>query len=791
VAPPPLRSALLALVSWLACVPLAVAQSDGLPAGGHGASGSQGTTSGRHGKLSGKHKGDQPPPEPGEEPLASGVIKVRAESYEQTSKGHVEARGLVDLRLADVRIQADKADVIEDAQPDGSTKRRIVADGNVVFIRGEERLSGDHLEMDDAGRGTLLNAVGYIEPGVYVQAQRIERLDEDSYRVYGGTFTSCSQPTPRWGFSASRAKIDVDDKIIGTNAVFRVEGVPAFYTPFIYYPISRNQRSTGFLLPSVGYNSARGYTLNTGFFWAMGRSADQTLSLDYFSKAGYGLSHDLRWLSDSPSRGRLHSIFYDLQGTSKKDYDLDWNILQELPGKVRATGNLRLFSNMLFLQQYSENFAQASARTERWSASLERDFGIGVLTAYGDSTNTFFGTDTHQVSGRAPGISLRRFPRQVGFGGLVFGLEGSAEKITYGTQNKTDSWTRYDIGPTLSRPLHVSFLDINPSVGYRYSHYGTTVVVDEKGNPTYDDNGEPVRTGPPLDRSFFETSLDIRGPTFARVFDTPGFGYSDRFKHTIGPEITWTYRTRVDDYGAIPKSDGQDFYLGTDQINYALAQRFYAKRGGTSGKPMPYEFFSWRLMQTYYVQIKQGQNNFDPNYSSSAYGPGGALEHLSPLQSRMKLRPLPDFSLDYQLEYDVNFKQIRRQSAFASVMRPGFTLQASWSRSMRVTDKPEKKGVSGEMLRGSTVFDVLPERLTIEGSAEYDLVSKTLWQMRGQIRYGVQCCGFKVEVVRFDWTNRVDTQWRFAIELANVGSIGSSMGADLTGGRGTGGMGGF
>ena len=58
-----------------------------------------------------------------------------------------------------------------------------------------------------------------------------------------------------------------------------MKGVPAFYTPYIYYPISKDHRSTGFLLPSVGYTSARGYNLNAGFFWAMGRSADQTFSL--------------------------------------------------------------------------------------------------------------------------------------------------------------------------------------------------------------------------------------------------------------------------------------------------------------------------------------------------------------------------------------------------------------------------------------------------------------------------------------------------------------------------------
>ena len=72
----------------------------------------------------------------------------------------------------------------------------------------------------------------------------------------------------------------------------------------------------------------------------------------------------------------------------------------------------------------------------------------------------------------------------------------------------------------------------------------------------------------------------MRGPTFSRVFDTPGFGYSERFKHTIGPEVSWTYRTRVEDFNSIPKFDGDDYYLGTNQIAYSLVQRFYAKRRG-------------------------------------------------------------------------------------------------------------------------------------------------------------------------------------------------------------------
>ena len=57
-----------------------------------------------------------------------------------------------------------------------------------------------------------------------------------------------------------------------------------------------------------------------------------------------------------------------------------------------------------------------------------------------------------------------------------------------------------------------------------------------------------------------------------------------------------------------------------------LLQRFFAKRRGPTGKSQPYEFLTWRLMQTYYVQISDGQNNNDPNYSSSSFGPGARPE---------------------------------------------------------------------------------------------------------------------------------------------------------------------
>jgi LPS-assembly protein len=723
-----------------------------------------------------------PGPPAGTEPtLEPGELRVRAESYEQVGAGRYEARGLVDLRLGSMRIQADEADVLEETLADGTVRRRLVARGNVVFIRGEERLAGDRVEMDDSGRGFLENAVGYVEPGVFVEGRRVERVDDDTYRVEGGRFTSCSQPNPRWGFTSSSARIDLDSKVVARNAVFKVKGVPVLYAPIIYYPIRKDGRSTGLLFPHFGYSDYRGFNVGTGFFWAMGRSSDQTLYADYYSDLGYGYGHELRYVRASPSRGTFRSYVFDVKTDAPLDYDLDWNALQMLPGRVRATVNVRKYSDIQFQQRFQDNFNLATSRTERWSGALERDFGLAVLSAYADRTSTYFGTDFARVNGRVPGVSLRRFPRQVGKAGIVFGLEAVADGIRYGSLDRVDGWSRYDLAPTVSRPFRLSFLELNPSVGYRYTRYGASYGVDEEGVSAV--------VGPPLDRSFFEAQVGMQGPTFSRVFDTPGFGYSDRFKHVIGPEVSWTFRTRVEDFDSIPKFDGNDYFLGTNQVSYSLVQRFYAKRRGPTGKPLPYEFFTWRLMQTYYVQIADGQSNYDPNYSSSAFGPGFKPEHFSPVMSRMRLRPSPDFSFDFNLEYDVNFERVRRTSVFGNLARPRVSLTGGWARSMRFAPDGSSASVGAHSLRGNAAIDLLPKRLSVEGSADYDLLNDLLWQLRGQIRYSVQCCGIVVEHIRYNWNGRDEKQWRFNLELANVGSIGNFMGAD--GGARRQGLGGY
>jgi LPS-assembly protein len=707
-----------------------------------------------------------PPPRVGCDPSA-GDICLNAEKQEQVDQGHFHAEGFVDLQAGTSRIQADQLDMYESTAADGKVTRRVVAAGNVVFMHGEERLSGDRLEMDlGSSQGTFENAHGFVSSGVLVEAGKIQRVNANTYKVEDARFTSCTQPNPRWSFSASSATLKVDDHIRAHNVVFRVKDVPAFYVPYIIYPIEDDQRSTGILFPHFGQSDLRGFNVGTGFFWAMSRSYDQTFYVDTYTKSGYGLGHEFRYTMASPSRGNFRTYGFRRTDAGGWEHDVNWNAVQALPGKWLANLNVQETSTLAFQEQFQDDLDLATRRDRRSSASVQRSFGPLNVQLFADSADYFFGsTEVFNRKRHLPALVLNHSARRIGRSGLVFGFESRAERIAFGDQNGVEQYSRFDLYPRLSRPMSVSFLQVTPQVQARATRYGATAT----------DDGF---TEDSIDRRYLETSVEARGPTFSRVFENKGGFYSDRYKHVIGPEVTWTYRSKVEEFASIPQFDHLDRVLGTNELRYALVQRLYAKRPGASGKPEAYEFLNWTVAQTYYVDIANAQNEFDPNYSSAVFGADGLPAHYSPLHSNLRLRPTPRLQSTFDLQYDVNLRMMRTLSLNTSTVFDLGELRVGWNRSKRASVDPASRVLQRDTIRTSARIQPLPRRLTLEGSLDYDLLGRNVVQATARMRYSVQCCGVVGEMIQSNYNTRQERQFRFAIELANIGSIGNFMGAN-------------
>ena len=69
------------------------------------------------------------------------------------------------------------------------------------------------------------------------------------------------------------------------ECVFYIKGIPVLYSPYIVLPI-KTKRQTGFLIPTVGYNTMDGFKIKEAFFWAIADNIDATIYADYRSEKG-------------------------------------------------------------------------------------------------------------------------------------------------------------------------------------------------------------------------------------------------------------------------------------------------------------------------------------------------------------------------------------------------------------------------------------------------------------------------------------------------------------------------
>ena len=711
-----------------------------------------------------------------EPPLGPDELRIRANRGPEGGVGRTHYEGFVDLRFGQSRIQADSLDLFDETKPDGTTTQHLEARGNVVFMSGQERISGESLRLDiDTGKGIFTKASGYLQPDVLFEAESIERVDADTYRLKGASFTACTQPNPRWMFKARSATVDIDKRIKATLVGLRVKGVPTpLIIPYFQFPINPDQRSTGILMPRYGSSSYKGREIGLGFFWAMGRSADQTFYYDWYTQYGIGLGHEFRYIRNSASRGTFRSYFTRQTGINKFEYDLDWAASQALPHRFKATLSANLYSSLQSRQSLQDSLDYSSTRTRRASAGIQGSVGPAYVRLEGDSNDVFFfdGTDeTVQRRRHLPQLQVNQQPKKIKKTGIAFGYDVTAERLAQGDAQSDETvtlqqYSRVDAAPYLTRSFSLPFLQVSPKALVRYTRYGASL----------DENDE--LTGPALDRRFFEGSVEARGPKLFRIFRLPGDFYSEKFKHTFEPEFLYTYRSKVKTFNQIPSFDFNDQYPGTNQIQYGLTNRIYAKRMGPSGKLVTHELINWRLSQTYYFDIGQNQNNFDPAYYQAIFarGPSGAPSHKSPIQSNFSLRPTLTSSVSFGTEYNPDYRQFTSLSVSGRVNQPRVVLSGGWSRIVTLTDVAADRKPFVNTLRGSGKLVLWPERLTLEGSLTYDLLQKLMLQSTARVRWGIQCCGFAVERVAYNTRYRTEKKLTFQIELAGIGSIGNFLG---------------
>jgi len=683
----------------------------------------------------------------------------------------------------------------------------LSAIGNVVFSTPTARISADSVVFNTKTRmGTFTNASGIaqlgergernlsmfgtLEPDVYFHGATIEKIGPDKYKLTKGGFTTCVQPTPRWQIVSGTATLNLDDYVIMRNAVVTVKDVPVFYLPLLYYPIQKDDRATGFLLPMYGSSLATGSTISNAFFWAINRSQDATFFHDWMFSRGNGLGAEYRYLMAPQAQGDFKYYWLDEKEAlfngglrpARRSKTMRGGLSQNLPLGLSARARVDYVTDVTVRQTYNHDFANAVNSTRSYSGGVSGAWRSLSMSSSYDRTESFYDLTNSTVNGREPGLTAALSGVRLGRLPIFATANAEAGRVTYirrfGATEDDLSLNKADFTPSIRVPLStLPFLQVNGTASYRTTYYSESLAADKK-----------TQIDEPVTRSYGDMRLDVIGPVFSRVFN-PNNAMADRMKHVIEPAFSISRRTNIPTQDRIPTSTGYDIIIGgVTQMSYGLTNRLMVRKD-KPGEPQsgaPRELLNVSVRQSYYTDA--AASKFDTSYS---YGYGSrAPNAFSPISLTTRATPINPLAIDYRLEYDskalAGNPKLLGMGLNGTFRTPDINVTGGWGRSAFAT-RDATTGIivatANNLVRASSDFRFRKSNFGGNVTFDYDVTKRTLLNQRYVAFYNAQCCGVNFEYQAINYPNNSsfllpkDRRFNMSFTLAGVGSFSNFFGA--------------
>jgi LPS-assembly protein len=708
----------------------------------------------------------------------------------------------VELTQPDMKFYADQVEYFGDTN-------RLIATGNVLVIQKDHQIAADRADFNAKTKlGTFYNARGFaamgvqtdasafgtIEPDVQFYGETLEKIGPDVYVITHGGFTTCTQPNPRWMMTSGSLKLRVDHYAFLKNTLLKAKGVPVLYLPLMYYPISKENRSTGLLLPSYGSSTIQGQTISNGFFWAINRSQDATIQHDWYSKTGQQVAGEYRYVSLVGS-GNVRTSFLNehpriyvdpVTGSEspqdgRKSYSLTGGLSQGLGHGWYGQARADFASSQVVKQTYSTDITQLSSHNRSLGGSVTGSVKTLRLTGTYDRNENFGPDGSSALRGNAPRVNISR-PDRLMPGLPVYYTVGSdyVHLVNEGfdqdrTRTRKDDIDRLDVVPVIRFPYtKLPFLSVTSSLMWRNTFWSDSLALLPDGKPG-------PRIPKPISRQFFEMSADVSGPTLVRIWDTPNSSYAQRFKHTIEPFMRVTHRTTIDNAAQIIKNEYVDYISGgMTQYDYGSNTRLYAKKTAGGPQSVPREIIGATIRQSYYTDPSFALT--DPAVLNSPSAP----RHFSPVNMTVRSQPTEQVLGSFRTEFDARFRKFTSIGADGSWNNQRISLLAGWSEVLFRADNTGKNipEALSHYFNSNMTLRFKQNRYGLVHSFNYDVKTQSILQQRIAGYYNAQCCGFTAEYQTIDLKRLgsfapvpQDSRFHFSVTLAGIGNVSNIFGA--------------
>jgi LPS-assembly protein len=659
----------------------------------------------------------------------------------------------------------------------------------------------------------------------------VERTGPEEYAIYEGTVTSCQLPDPDWLLAAGKFNVD-SRKATARGSVFHLMNFPLLYLPYVTHPVDAEERQSGIMIPVISNTSTKGLVLGEEFYWAINRSADLTVGLDYFSLRGWQERATFRFKGVGQDFVNAHysglqdrGIVSDGITVNQGGEDVTFAGRHDLSSQTRLAGNVEYLSSYPYREAFAENFSLAVSsdilsilygvhESGGYIAAVRADRYQGLKMAGVAATATTPAVPEQEVRiFHAPSLDFSSTEHEIGKTRLEWSFDSSFAGVSRVQPNfSTGGLTqRVDLHPEIAFPFTADGWHMRASIGARETAYSRS------REAAFDANGLPVELPNGLSRSDVELEMDLRAPVVERTFDSAAveklFGHD--LRHTIEPEFTYRYVTGVGNFLNILRFDDVDVVSDTNELEYGLTQRLflrplkaqrcavseaevtqdqeknkdstiaYGKRPTGCGNR---EWISWRLTQKYFFDQNFGgavldgrRNIFDTTLNLSGVAFLTEPRAISPLVSRLRMRTSANLDLEWDFDLDTGAKKFTSNNLLLDVHQGNLFGGLSYAR-LNAPGRFFSEGVTSSV----SYFNQLrllfgygsPTKPGLGVAANVGLNLNTSASALIQYEavegsYNWNCCGFSVEVRKYELgVVPSDLQEKFSITLLNIGTAG-------------------
>ena len=189
--------------------------------------------------------------------------------------------------------------------------------GKPVFMMGQDTYESDTMSFNFKSKKGFINRVYTAQQDGFLSSELSKRDSSGVLYLQHGRYTTCDQEHPDFYIALSRAKVRPGKDVVFGPAYLVVADVPLpLAIPYGFFPFTKSY-SSGFIMPSYGDESSRGFYLRDGgYYFAMSDKWDLKLLGEIYTKGSWGVSVASNYRKRYRYSG---SFFFSYQNTKNGD----------------------------------------------------------------------------------------------------------------------------------------------------------------------------------------------------------------------------------------------------------------------------------------------------------------------------------------------------------------------------------------------------------------------------------------------------------------------------------------